>query len=50
MGFNSGFKGLIKMTIQNTEARVQIDNLTSKPFLIPSGVRQGDPLLQLYII
>jgi len=32
------------MTIQNTEASVKIENLTSKPFLISSGVRQGDPL------
>ena len=35
---------LSKMTIQNTEASVKIENLTSKPFLISSGVRQGDPL------
>jgi hypothetical protein len=26
------------------EAIVKIENLTSKPFLISSGVRQGDPL------
>jgi hypothetical protein len=32
------------MTIQNTEASVKIENLTSKPFSISSGVRQGDPL------
>jgi hypothetical protein len=32
------------MTIQNTEASVKIENLTSKPFLISSGVHQGDPL------
>jgi hypothetical protein len=32
------------MTIQNTETSVKIENLTSKPFLISSGVRQGDPL------
>jgi len=35
---------LIKMTLQNTEASVKIENLTSKPFSISSGVRQGDPL------
>jgi len=35
---------LIKMTIQNMEASVKIENLSSKPFLISSGVRQGDPL------
>jgi sorting nexin-29 len=34
---------LIKITIQNMEASVKIENLTSKPFLISSGVRQGDP-------
>jgi hypothetical protein len=32
------------MTLQNTEASVKLENLTSKPFLISSGVRQGDPL------
>ena len=35
---------LIKMTHQNTEASVKIENLTSKPFSISSDVRQGDPL------
>jgi len=35
---------LIKMAIQNTEASVKIENLTSNPFLISSGVCQGDPL------
>jgi hypothetical protein len=35
---------LIKMTLQNMEASVKIENLTSKPFSISSGVRQGDPL------
>jgi hypothetical protein len=35
---------LIKMTLQNTEASVKIENLTSKPFFVSSGVRQGDPL------
>ena len=35
---------LIKMTLQNTGAKVKIQNLTSKPFSISSGVRQGDPL------
>jgi uncharacterized membrane protein len=35
---------LIKMTIQNTEASVKIENLTSKPFLISFGVRQDDPI------
>ena len=35
---------LIKMTIQNTEASVKIENLASNPFLILSGVRQGDSL------
>ena len=29
---------LIKMTLQNTEASVKIENLTSKPFSISSGV------------
>ena len=38
------FVRLIKMTIQNTKASVKIENLTSNPFLITSGVRQGDPL------
>jgi hypothetical protein len=33
---------LIKMTLQNTEASVKIENLTSKPFSSSSGVRQGD--------
>jgi hypothetical protein len=32
------------MTLQNTEASVKIENLTSKPFSISSGVHQGDPL------
>jgi hypothetical protein len=32
------------MTIQSTEASVQIENLTSKPFSVSSGVRQGHPL------
>jgi len=32
------------MTLQNTEASVKIENLTSKSFSISSGVRQGDPL------
>src|SRR5215469_17341388 len=35
---------LMKMTLKNTEASVKIENLTSKPFLISSGVCQGDPL------
>jgi hypothetical protein len=35
---------LIKTTLQNTEASVKIETLTSKPFSISSGVRQGDPL------
>jgi len=30
------------MTLQNTEASVKIQNLTSKPFSISPGVRQGD--------
>jgi len=34
---------LIKMTIQNTEVSVKIENLTSNPVLISSDVRQGDP-------
>jgi len=34
---------LIKMTLQNTETSVKAENLTSKPFSISSGVRQGDP-------
>jgi hypothetical protein len=32
------------MTIQNTEASVKIENLSSKPFSISSGVCQGSPL------
>ena len=32
------------MTIQNTEASVKIENLTSAPFFITSDVLQGDPL------
>jgi hypothetical protein len=32
------------MTLQNTEASVKTENLTSKPFLISSGVCQGDPM------
>jgi hypothetical protein len=32
------------MTLQNTEASVKIENLTSKLFSVSSGVRQGDPL------
>jgi len=35
---------LIKMTIQNTEARLKTENLISNPFLISFGVRQGDAL------
>ena len=35
---------LIKMTIQNMEASVKIENLTSNSFSISSGVRQGNPL------
>ena len=35
---------LIKMTIQNAEASVKIENLTSKPFSVSPGVPQGDPL------
>jgi len=35
---------LIKITLQNMEASVKIEHLTSKPFSISSGVRQGDPL------
>ena len=35
---------LIKMAIQNTEASMKIENLTSKPFSISSEVRQGDPI------
>jgi len=35
---------LIKMTLQNMEASVKIENLTSKPFSISSGVHQGEPL------
>jgi hypothetical protein len=31
------------MTLQNTEASVKIENLTSKPFSSSSGVRQIDP-------
>jgi hypothetical protein len=32
------------MTLQNMEESVKIENLTSKPFSISSGVHQGDPL------
>jgi len=35
---------LIKMTLQNTEARVKTENLTSKSFSVSSGMRQGNPL------
>ena len=35
---------LIKMALQNTEASVKIESLTSEPFSISSGVRQGNPL------
>jgi hypothetical protein len=35
---------LIKMTIQNTEASVKMENLTSNPLPVSSGVRQSDPL------
>jgi len=35
---------LIKMTLQNTEASVKVENFTSEPFSISSGVSQGDPL------
>jgi len=37
---------LIKMTLQNMEASFKIENLTSQPFSISSGVHQGDPLLK----
>jgi hypothetical protein len=32
------------MTLQNTEASVKIENLTSKPFSVSSSVHQGHPL------
>jgi hypothetical protein len=32
------------MTLQNTEANTKIEDLTSKPFSISSGVHQGYPL------
>jgi len=32
------------MTLQNTEASVKIENLTSEPFSVSSGVHQRDPL------
>ena len=35
---------LIKMTLQNMEASVKIENLTSKPISVSSGVHQGCPL------
>jgi sorting nexin-29 len=38
---------LIKMTLQNTEASVKIENLTYNPFSVSSGVRQGDPLCNI---
>ena len=35
---------LIKVTLQNMEASVKIENLAFKPFSISSAVRQGGPL------
>jgi len=35
---------LIQMTIQNMEASVKIENLSSNTFPISSGVRHGDPV------
>jgi len=35
---------LIKMTLQNMETSVKVEILTSKPFSISYGVRQGGPL------
>ena len=32
------------MALQNTEASLKIENLTSKLFSVSSGVHQGDPL------
>jgi hypothetical protein len=32
------------MTLQNPEGSVKIENLTSKPSSVSSGVRQGNPL------
>jgi hypothetical protein len=40
--WNEHFRG--EQIIQNMEASVKIENLTSKPFSISSGVHQGDPL------
>ena len=41
---------LIKMTLQNTEASVKIENRTSKPLSISSGVRQGDQFYATILI
>jgi hypothetical protein len=41
---------LIKMTIHNTEASVKIENVTSKPFSISSGVLKAIHSLQHYLI
>jgi len=35
---------LIKMTLQNKEASVKTEKLTSKSFSFSSGVHQGDPI------
>jgi len=35
---------LMKMTIQNMEASVKTDNLTSNPFSVSCGVHQDDPI------
>jgi hypothetical protein len=38
-GISNKLVRLIKMTLQNTEASVKIENLTSKPFSVSFGVR-----------
>ena len=35
---------LIKIILQHTEASLKMENLTSKPFSVSSGVHQEDPL------
>ena len=59
MGFNSGFKGLIKhnvpdksiklikLTMQQTKMKVKVNNSYSEWFETKTGVRQGGPLSAL---
>ena len=44
LGIPNKLVRLIKMTIQNTNASVKIEDFTSDPFSISSGVRQDDLL------